>query len=183
MNTSWKKYGIFAAVGVAALVVAFGAGRYSTPAKVEYREKVTIKEVIDQKAIQEAVTKAQSEWQKNEKVKTVTKIVYKEGQVVEKTVYVDRDSNSSGSSNNSSNTTTTVTTHGESNTTTEKVKIVTNQPRFAVGAFALTEWSTLTQPNLVYGAQVNLRLIGNLWAGGMVVPQNKSLGLNLMLTF
>lgn len=184
--SNYKKYAIQLVVLLVVGVGAFTAGKYSNPAKIEIKDRIVIQEKysVDQEEILKAVEHAKAEWKKNEKVRTVTRIIYKEGQPVEKIVYVDREtSESSNETKDSTKTDETKTkVEGETKIDHTKTRIISNQPRYALALHAFTEWHDVLNPNLKYGIQGSVRLVGPLWLGATLVPQNKSVGVNLMLT-
>jgi hypothetical protein len=170
--------------------LSFSAGRWSAPTKTIERERIVKEQVKvrDELAISEAVSKAQAEWKQNEKVKTIEKTVYKEGQIVEKIVYVDRDSSSSGT--NTISTTNVNAVHNVDvvidRVEVEKEKIVTvEQPRWRVGASAALQWDklSLTPADLTYEVRGEVRVIGGLWAGVTTTPQLKLVGVALSFQF
>jgi DNA-binding winged helix-turn-helix (wHTH) protein len=189
-----KQWAAIAIGAVLALGVAFTAGRYSTPAKVIERERIVTVEkevkVVDQQAIASAVAQAKADWKKDEKVRTITKTVYKEGQIVEKIVYKDRETQEGGSSSSSSATassnTSTSTTTSETTTVKDKEKITVAQTdRWRLSLSAATKWDSLPTSfgDLTYEGRAELRLVGGLWAGVTTTPQLKLVGATLAFQF
>jgi hypothetical protein len=98
-NLTPKYVYIGIAVAIVLLAVSFTAGRYLAPTKTVTVEK----KVVDETAIQAAIAVAKAEWQKTIQDHTRIVTVYKDGKVIEKTVYKDVDTAASGTSNNTSN--------------------------------------------------------------------------------
>lgn len=182
-----KRTAIIAIAAVLALAVAWTAGRYTAPAKIVTKEVTVEKrvEVVSQTAINEAVAKAQAEWQKNEKVRTVTKTVYKEGKIVEKIVYKDRDTSESSSSSSS-----TSSTSVENTTKVNTVEVVkwkekiveAKKDRFRIGAGAVVSLDQL-QLKPTYEVHGGVRVVGGLWAGATYTPEHKLIDVTLSLQF
>jgi len=181
-----KQIGIAIAAGLVALGLSFSAGRFSAPTKTIERERIVEKKVIDQKAIADAVSLAQSEWKKNEKVNTTTKTVYKDGKISEKYVFFNKELNSSGNSLKLDTMHTDNSTLTTSETTKEKEKItIAEQPRWQVGANANLKWDNLnlSPSSLIWEGHAQVRVIGGLWAGVTTTPQLKLVGVGLNYQF
>jgi len=116
------------ASGATCCLAGYGAGRFTTPTKVETRETVREVKVVDEHAISVAVASAKAEWQKHVDDHTITKTIYKEGKIAEKIVYVDRDTNSSGNSASTQTVTVEVEKKIFIDREVVKEKIVTNDP-------------------------------------------------------
>jgi len=185
-----KQWGLVALGVVLALAAAYTAGSRANPAKIIEKEKIVeVKKevkVVDQEAISFAVSQAQAEWKKNEKVRTITKILYKEGQIVEKIIYKDRETSDSGSSSSSgssgSSSSSSSTTTNESTTTTTKTKETEfKQPTWRLSLSASTKWNSLpkTAADLTYEGRVERQLIGGFWGGITTTPQLKLVGITL----
>jgi hypothetical protein len=184
-----KKYALLAGAALLALFASFTAGRYSAPTKVVEVEKEKIVQVVDQKAILQAVAHAKAEWRKE--VKDNTRVVYKylDGKVIEKVVYVDRVVNSGGSTSSDSSTSSSTQTNSTTVVEKEKTKEVhaSTQPRFSLGVNAGAQWdqlpSSLSFGGLTYEGHAGVRIVGGVWANVTVVPQLKFAGVGLTLQF
>jgi hypothetical protein len=189
-----KQWGIVSAAAILALAVSYTAGRFTAPAKVVEKEKVVevrkdVK-VVDQEAIAAAVASAQAEWKKNESVRTVTKVIYKDGKVVEKIVYRDKETQDSGSSSSSSASSSTVASHSSdtSESTVTKTKEKTTEyktDRYHLSVAAFTKWDHFPTSfgDLKYEGRGEIRILGGLWGGIATIPQDKYAGLTLALQF
>jgi hypothetical protein len=85
------------AIGIAvALAAGYGAGRFAAPTKVEIKERVVERQVVDEKEMARRLETAKIEWAKSVQDHSTIHVVYKDGKVVERIVYVDKDTESHG---------------------------------------------------------------------------------------
>lgn len=179
VNLSLKQIGLIAIALCVALFGAYSAGRWATPAKVktEYVEKL----VVDQKAINEAVAKAEAEWKKNEKVRVVEHDVYKDGVVVEHTKVTERETQEQGSTSSQTNTSSTTTTHTQQETTKKEERTAqTDRLRLGTTAgFVFDKPIALNIKDIDWAVHGQVRTIGGIWVGAEAIPQLKYYGLSV----
>jgi len=165
----WRRWLVTGAAALAALVIAFVAGRYSAPVKVTEREKVIERTVRDEAAIASAVASARASWQRDVQDHTITRTIYREGKPVERIVYVDRDTHSGGSSEATSSSQLQVTAHEEAQRTTEREKITeSGRPGWSVGVGGLWNPGRLSARPERYDLELGRRLFGTVWIAARV---------------
>ena len=146
-----------------ALVLAFLGGRFSGPVKVTERVITIEKTIRDEEAITKAVAEARAAWDKQVKDHTITRTLYREGKVVERIVYMDRETTSSGSSSTASTTDLSVKAHEATETATLKEKITERaRPRFKL-ALAAPPSGPLDLRAI--SGEADVRVLGTIWAG------------------
>lgn len=183
MTLTLRQIAIVAGCVLAALVVAFLGGRRSAPVRVEERERIVTQTVVDQAAIQRAVSEAHAEWTRSATDHSTIRTVYLDGKVVEKIVYVDRDVNSGGSSGSSSNTATQVETRTVTNTITETEKVTEfRRASWRISASAGWRLDSLALRPAIYGGEVSRRILGPVWLGAWAKTDSTA-GMSLGLEF
>jgi len=140
-------------IGLTAIGLSFGVGRFSKPAVV----KIETVEVIKTQVVKEAA---------KEKIVTVEKIVYKDGTVKETTKTEDRED-----TKESSNTESTKVANSET----------IRDAGISLNMLAIVD-ATNIQGNREYGVFVSKRVFSNVSVGVMATT-DKKLGLSLGLSF
>jgi lactam utilization protein B len=157
---------------LAALVVGTVGGRFSAPIKTVEKTITIEKTVRDEEAIARAVADARAQWSKEVQDHTVTRTIYKEGKIVEKVVFVDRDTRSEGSKTTTSEVDTKITTHEEATKTVEKEKVTeTGRPRLAVGASLPPRYPVSLK---AVAPELDVRLLGSVWLGARYVHTDET---------
>ena len=164
-----------AALGVA--VAAYFVGRSRAPVRVEERTREV--KVIDQEAIQRAVTEAHAEWSRSENVRTVTRIVYRDGKPVEKVIYRDREVAAAGRVESSSAQDTRVTTHARDERETETVTVYARPSWRVAGQLGWELGAPSLRPQ-VFGGEVSRQIVGPVWLG-LWARTDSTAGLSLAL--
>jgi len=140
-------------IGLTAIGLSFGVGRFSKPAVV----KIETVEVVKTVTVKEAA---------KEKIVTVEKIVYKDGTVKETTKTEDRED-----TKESSNTESTKVANSET----------IRDAGISLNALAIVD-ATNIQGNREYGVFVSKRVFSNV-SVGVMATSDKKLGLSLGLSF
>lgn len=158
MDTKQKIYatlGILLAIGL-----AFQAGKYSAPSKVEVITKEVIKEVIKEVEVKN---------EKKNKVVTVRRTTAKDGTTTVDTTITDRG---------------TVDTNTTVDVSKESVKVsettISRDSGLSLQALALAPFNDLK--DRVYGAAVSKRVFGNLRVG-VLGTSDKKIGVSVGLDF
>lgn len=165
-----------------ACVLSFLGGRFTGPTKIVEKEKVVEKTVRDESAIAKAVADAKAQWSKEVQDHTVTRTIYKEGKIVEKVVFVDRNTKSESTTETHATEETKIVTHEEVAKTVEKEKIVENaRPRLRL-ALSLPLRYPLDLKAIA--PEFDVRLLGTVWLGARYVHTDKTpLRLSLGVEF
>lgn len=176
-----KRIVVYCAILAAVAGAGYAVGRLHSP-KSRVETKEVIKTVVDQKAIEEAVTKAKIQWQATVKTKTKVITKYIEGKPSERIVYVDRDAASSGSSDSTTDSKKTTDTHTDTTKqTTQVTERIYQKQQLSIGVFAAKQWNTFDL-SFKYGVNVDYRVWGDIWLQGIAIPQDKYIGLGLKLS-
>lgn len=161
-----------AAGALGVCVLAFLGGRFSAPVKTVEKEKVVEKTVRDEDAIARAVANAKAQWAKEVQDHTVTRTIYKEGKIVEKVVFVDRDTKSSGSSEKTSEVASITATHEQTERIVKKEKITEGaRPRLRL---ALSLPPRYPVDFKAIAPELDVRLLGTIWLGARYVHTDKT---------
>ena len=143
--------------GVGLGVAGYGAGRYAAPTKVEERERVVERLVVDEKTVEARVAAAKVTWEKDIQDHSETRVIYKDGKVVERIVYRDRDTHSEGTKVEVKTVEVVREVKVEVLREVEREKIVTRDaPRLTIGA--TVGWAGVP----TYGAFAGVRILGPL---------------------
>lgn len=185
-NKTWVKI----CVGlILAATLGFFIGRSKIPEPtIEIKEKIVEKRVVDQLAIDTAVSLAKAEWLKNSKEKVVTRIVTKpNGEKSEETIR-ETEVLEKSSSESKIEQQKIVSKTETLEKTSETSKIVTPyKPGWSIGLTIHKDTSGILKNSptvgLDYSASVGKRIIGTVWAEGSYSFKNKQVGLGLKYEF
>lgn len=176
-----KRYALIGVGAIAALVLAFLAGRRTAPVRVEERVKIETKTVVDQEAVARALTEAKAEWERSTKTRTTTRIVYRDGKPIEKVVYVDRDVLQTATIGIKESSETETKTHGETISTTTQDKVTTfARPTWRLAAQAGWSFDAKALRPSIFGGELSRQVLGPLWLGAWARTDSTA-GLSLAL--
>ena len=153
LRSRWFKGGAAAVC----LAGAFGAGRYAAPTKVEERERIVERLVVDEKTIEARVAAAKVTWEKDIIDHTRVETRYVEGKPSVRIEYRDRDTHSEGTKVETKTVYVDREVKVEVEKVVEKERIVTRDaPRLTLGA--TVGWAGTP----TYGAFAGVRILGPL---------------------
>lgn len=176
MLTTWRSRGIAAAIGLVLLVISFGAGRYSRPAKVVTRDvvrtEVQVKTVVQEKVVHDVAV--QSDTKQQTRTVVVTRWLPAPGGRTEVVQESHVEAIGEAKTERRGETMTQAQTSQESHATQlqeHTVTITAARPQWSVTALAGASLGSplhlipgLPGP-LVVGAQLERRILGPLSAG------------------